>query len=324
MKHTQKQKKIVVIGGGTGVFTVLSGLRDLPYELTAVVSMADDGGSTGRLREEFGMLPPGDIRRALVALSHTDNKMLAELFSYRFDKGNGLAGHNFGNLMIAALERITGSFEDAVSETGKILGVQGRVLPVTTVKTSLRVELEDGRIVKGEGNIDVPKHDGNLKIIRTWLAPKARINPVAREAVLAADAVIIGPGDLYTSLVPNLLVNGMVAALKKTEAKVIYVVNLMTKFGETNGFNAADFAKVIESYVGIGTVDYCLVNDKMPSAVRLRAYAEELSEPVAINNEWFGIGMKLAVVDLLRAQGFLRHDSMKLAKAIASIISLVP
>ncbi len=310
----------MVIGGGTGVFTVLLGLRNLPYELTAVVSMADDGGSTGRLREEFGMLPPGDIRRALVALSYTDNKMLAELFAYRFDKGVGLAGHNFGNLMIAALEHITGSFEKAVTETGKMLGVRGSVLPVTLTKTFLQAELEDGKIVRGEGNIDVPKHDGNLRIARTWLAPRAKINPAARAAILAADAVIIGPGDLYTSLVPNLLADGMVGVLQKTHAKVIYVVNLMTKFGETNGFNAADFIRVIERYVGRGVIEYCLVNSRAPSAVRLRAYAEELSELVvaSVNNQ--EVAPKVILTDLLRSRGFLRHDSAKLARAIVAVL----
>ena len=240
-----KDKKIVVIGGGTGVFTMLTGLRRYFNNLTAVVTMADDGGSTGILREEFGILPPGDVRRSLVALARTDNEVLAHLFNYRFQEGSGLSGHSFGNLMLTALERITGSFDGAIKEASRILAVQGQVLPVTLKKGNLYAELEDGAIIKGETNIDIPKHDGNLKIKKVWLKPKVSANAEALEAIMKADAVIIGPGDLYTSIVPNLLVDGVVKALNKTKAKKIYFVNLMTKFGETNGFKASDFVKTL-------------------------------------------------------------------------------
>ncbi|MDP1719188.1 MAG: YvcK family protein, partial [bacterium] len=168
-------KKIVVIGGGTGIFPILLGLKKHFSDITAIVTTADEGGSSGILREEFGILPPGDVRRALIALSSSDNKMLSELFNYRFQEGSGLSGHSFGNLMITALERITGSFDKAVSEAGKILAVQGRVLPVTLDKASLMAELENGEIVKGETNIDIPKHDGRLKIKKVWLKPEASL-----------------------------------------------------------------------------------------------------------------------------------------------------
>mgnify|MGYP001559404546 FL=1 len=241
-------KKIVVIGGGTGVFTVLSGLKKYFSDLTAVVTMADDGGSAGILREEFGILPPGDIRRALIALSDSDNEILSKLFAYRFSEGRGLTGHSFGNLMLTALERITGDFNTAIAEASRILSVSGRVFPVTLTRTSLHAELEDGRVIMGETNIDVPSHDGNLKIRKVWLAPSADMNPAVGAAIREADAVIIGPGELYTSLVPNVLVRGLPEALKKSKAKKIYVTNLMTKFGETNHFKASDFLAAMENY----------------------------------------------------------------------------
>lgn len=311
-------KKIVVIGGGTGVFTVLSGLKNYDTDLTAVVTMADDGGSTGILREEFGILPPGDIRRALVALSRSDNKILSELFNYRFQEGAGLVGHNFGNLMITALERLTGDFSLAIQEAARILSVKGKVVPVALQAPRLFAELENGKVIKGETNIDIPGHDGRLRIKRIWLEPKAKLNPAAQNALLAAEAIVVGPGDLYTSIVPNLLVEGMKAALKKSRAKKIYVVNLMTKFGETNGFRAEDFLRVITDIIGDGVLDYVVVNNKKPNLHRLKKYAEEKAMFVAWENlpkapmPIFG--------DFLRAEGFLRHDPDKLAKTILSLI----
>lgn len=315
----KSDKKIVVIGGGTGVFTALSGLRRYFSDLTAIVTMADDGGSTGVLREEFGILPPGDVRRALIALGSADNAMLAKLFNYRFAEGKGLSGHSFGNLMLAALERVTGSFPRAIAEAGKMLGVEGRVLPVTLTKTRLHAELENGSIVDGEANIDVPAHDGRLRISRVWLKPRARVAPEAREAIIDADAVLIGPGDLYTSIVPNLLVSGMPEALRKSKAKKIYVVNLMTKFGETNGFVASDFTRVLEMYLGHGVLDVVVANSNVPARTRLAPYVREGAELVRINGGHVPKGARLVRADLLRARGFLRHDSEKLARVVKKI-----
>src|SRR3989338_10208038 len=239
-----KRKKIVVIGGGTGTFTVLSGLKKYPVELTAIVSMADDGGSTGVLRDEFGMLPAGDIRRALVALSSYPEKFLTDLFTYRF-RDSEVDGHNFGNLILVALERVTGSFEHAVAAASRLLDVRGRVLPVTFSDVRLYAELENGEIIKGETNIDIPKHDGRLLIRRVWLQPKGRANPKALNAIMNADMIIIGPGYLFTSIIPNFLVSGIQNALWKSKAKKVYVANLMTKYGETNGFSGADFLAVL-------------------------------------------------------------------------------
>lgn len=316
----KSDKKIVVIGGGTGVFTALSGLRRYFSDLTAIVTMADDGGSTGVLREEFGILPPGDVRRALIALSSADNAMLAKLFNYRFAEGKGLSGHSFGNLMLAALERVTGSFQHAIEEAGKMLGVEGRVLPVTLTKTRLHAELENGKIVDGEANIDVPTHDGHLKISSVWLKPPARITPEARGAIMKADAVLIGPGDLYTSIIPNILVAGVPEALRKSKAKKIYVVNLMTKFGETNGFVASDFTRVLERYLGKGVLDVVVANSHTPASARLAPYVREGAELVKINGGHVPKGARLVRADLLRARGFLRHDSVKLARVVKKVV----
>ncbi|MBI2035506.1 MAG: YvcK family protein [Candidatus Liptonbacteria bacterium] len=312
------KKKIVVIGGGTGVFTVLSGLKNYSTDLAAVVNMSDDGGSTGILREEFGILPPGDIRRALVALSRSDNKILSDLFNFRFNKGAGLTGHNFGNLMITALERITGDFASAIHEASKILSVDGRVIPVTLNNSKLYASLEDGTLIKGETNIDIPNHDGRLKIKKVWLRPGAQINPKAKKAILDARAVIIGPGDLFTSIMPNLLVAGMKEALRASKAKKIYIVNLMTKFGETNGFSAEDFIKVISDAIGGESLDYVIINNKMPSLARLKKYAEEKS--LLISHGDLPPKPTPIVGDFLRNRELIRHDPDKLAKTILSLI----
>lgn len=328
MKHKEKKNpQIVVIGGGTGVFTVLSGLKKYPVDLTAVVTMADDGGSTGVLREEFGILPPGDVRRVLVALSHSSDHMMADLFNYRFREG-GLLGHTFGNIMLTALERLTGSFEAAVIEAAKLLRVRGMVFPVTLDHVRLCAELEDGSVIRGETNIDIPRHNGNLKIVRVFLDSPARINTRARDAILVSDMVVIGPGDLYTSIVPNLLVQGMPDAIRKSRAKKIYVANLMTKWGETMGFHVEDFIRVIENYVGRHVLDYVCINTKRPSANRRRMYEKESSEFVAIaesSPDTFATrrsAKKPTPIfgDFLRRRGFVRHDPERLAKVLVSLL----
>lgn len=315
-------KNVVVIGGGTGVYTVLSGLKKYPYNLSAVVSMADDGGSTGVLREEFGTLPPGDIRRALVALSATDNEIVAKLFNYRF-KGKGtLSGHSMGNLLLTALEKITGSFESAVEEAVKILNVEGKVIPVTLEKTSLHAELEDGSIVSGEKNIDIPKHDGSKQIKRVFLKPNVPANPDAVKAILDADVVILGPGDLYTSILPNLIIKDIASAIHKTHGKVVYIVNIMTKYGETYNFRASDFVRVIQSHLGEGVVDYCIVNTEKPTGAILERYEEDHEEPVQFDKNYF-TDNKLQIItgEYLRKGKFLRHNPTKIAKDLAEIIN---
>ncbi|MEK7478802.1 MAG: gluconeogenesis factor YvcK family protein [Patescibacteria group bacterium] len=321
MRSNKNNKKIVVIGGGTGVFTVLTGLKPCFDNLTAIVTMADDGGSTGILREEFGILPPGDIRRALIALSTTNDKMLAQLFSYRFEQGLGLTGHTFGNLLITVLERITNDFEEAVDEAGKILSIKGKVIPVTLGNARLVAELENSQKIIGETNIDIPKHDGHLKIKKVSLKPAVKINPNAKKAIMEADAVIIGPGDLYTSIIPNLLVGGMRETLKKTKAKVIYMSNVMTKFGETNDFKASDFIKTVSDYLGKDVLDYAVVNNKKPSFKKIASYVKERSDFVEPDADLKKTG-KTSVIkaDLLRSGKFIRHDPKKICSLIKMLV----
>lgn len=318
----KSRKKIVVIGGGTGVFTTLTSLRPYFNNLTAIVTMADDGGSTGILRENFGILPPGDIHRALIALSGSNNEMLSKLFSYRFKQGIGLTGHSFGNLLITALERITKDFEKAINEAGKILSIEGKVIPITLGDTRLIAELGNGQIIKGENNIDIPKHEGNIKIKKVWLEPKAKINSNAKKAILSADVVIIGPGDLYTSIIPNILVGGTKQALKKTKAKIIYFSNIMTKFGETNNFQASDFIKTIISYLGKGVLDYAIVNNKKPSFKKRAVYIKKNSDFVEpdFNLEKINKDISIIKTDLLRPGKFIRHDSNKLGRLIKMLV----
>lgn len=314
-------KKVVVIGGGTGVFTVLTGLREYPdLKLSAIVSMADDGGSTGVLREEFGTLPTGDIRRALVALSGSNREILSQLFNYRFDKNSSLKGHTVGNILLTALEKITGSFPDAIAEAVKILNVKGRVIPVTLEQARLVAELSDGTKILGETNIDIPKHDGKKRISKLSLSMKADANPTAIKEIKNADAIVLGPGDLYTSIIPNLLITGVADAIKNSHGKVIYNINIMTKFGETNGFNGSDFIKIIEEYLGQNIIDYVSINTKKPKGSIVKRYEKENVEFV-IDDLQNPKKPKIARGDFLRHGMFLRHDPEKLAKKLYSIIN---
>ncbi len=321
MPHSIKRKKsIVVIGGGTGSFMVLSALRDYPVNLSSIVSMADSGGSTGRLRDQYGVLPPGDVRRALVALSDT-SQILRDLFNYRFSTGD-LKEHSFGNIFLTALEKLTGNFADAVSVASKILNIKGEVLPVTLDNTTLYAQLATGVVIKGETNIDVPKHNPEIPIKDVWLDPSGKINPQAKRAILAADMIVVGPGDLFTSIIPNLLVEGMVAAIKKSKAKRVYICNLMTKFGETHGFKAQDFVDTINKYLGKGILDYAIFNNKKPSAGVLRRYLQENSHFVDITNlDTNNKQPKFILADLLDPGQFVRHNPRKkLAKLIISLL----
>lgn len=319
-------KRVVVIGGGTGVFSVLSGLKHFPYELHAIVSMADDGGSTGVLREEFGMLPPGDIRRALVALSDADNKILSELFNFRFAEDSSLKGHSLGNLLLTALEKITGSFQTAIREAVKILNVKGDVIPVTLESTRLYAQLENGKVIKGETNIDIPKHDGRLKIKRIFLKPAVKSNPDAIAAIKKADFIILGPGDLYTSILPNLVVGDIAKAIVSSSAKKIYIVNIMNKFGETFGFSASDFLRVIQEHLGRKAIDYCVVNTEKAKRELLARYQKEKDDFVPYDKSNFRKDIfnreikNVFSARLLREGEFLRHDPEKLARLLARII----
>lgn len=319
-------KKIAVIGGGTGTYNVLTGLKEYPVELCAIVSMVDSGGSSGRLRDEFGVLPPGDVRRCLLALSDLplEKVSLRQLFEYRFGNGRGLKGHSFGNLLLTALTEITGREDLAIKEAAKILDVKGEVLPVTLESSNLCVRLEDGTIIKGETNIDIRRVRPDIKILDVFLDPPVKIFPGAKKAILASDLIILGPGDLYTSVMPNLLVEGITEAIAKSTGKLVYVCNLMTKHGETDGFACSDFIKEILRYLGSAAKKMAVVlanNDfSVPKKV-LERYQEEKSFPVKIDIEKCKkLTPKLIAKPLAAAGQLWRHDSLKLAKTIMEVI----
>ena len=308
-----KKKNFVVIGGGTGLFTLLKGLRTYPINITAIVTMSDSGGSSGVLRDEQGVLPPGDTRRCLVALANS-NKLMRDLFNYRFEEG-GLEGHSFGNLFITALSKVTGSFERAIKESGKILSVYGRVIPVTVDDVNLCAELKDGSIVKGEGNISFPDYDASVGIKRVYFDNEARATSSALRAIANADAIVIGPGSLFTSIVPNLLVNGIVKAIRKSKATKFYISSLMTQFTETHSFSAKDHLDVVESYLGKEVIDYILVNNKMPDQKLLEKYAEEHSYLVENDLE----DDRVVFDDFINERILVRHNSKKLGKKIIDV-----
>lgn len=313
-----KHKKIVTVGGGTGSFTVLKGLKNYPVAITAIVTMFDSGGSSGILRDEFGVLPPGDVRRCLIALSE-EEAVLRKLFMFRFEKDSSVSGHSFGNLFLTALSNIFKDDDLAIEKAGELLNIKGRVLPVSLNKSNLIAFLKDGTVIKGETNIDIPKHNGENKIAKIILEPKARLNPKARLAILQADYIVIGPGDLYTSVIPNFLVGGMAEAIQESKAKKVYVTNLMTKWGETHGLSASDCAKEILSYAHIPKFDYIICNNKKMSEKTLRSYAKEKKFPMVIDGTINKFGRKIVFAPLWKEKGIVRHDSDALAKIIVSL-----
>jgi len=325
-------KNVVVIGGGTGTFTVLSALKKYDdLNLSAIVSMADDGGSTGRLRDELGVLPPGDVRQCLVALSESD-VLMRDLFNYRFSNG-GLEGHNFGNLFISALEKITGNFDAAIEALEKILKIKGKVIPVTLDKVKLFAEFENGEMVVGEGNIDTSKSLLSKRVKRFFLNPKGKINSKAKEAVREADFIIIGPGDLYTSIIPNFLVDDFTKRVRSSKAKKIYLCNLMTKFGHSDNFCVSDFVGEIEKYLGSDCLDFVIYNNKKPSEELIKKYARkkeyfvnydekefENKKFTALGRDLIGKGRhKQSSADKLQ-RTLVRHDFEMLGKTITSLI----
>lgn len=325
MRKEQSEMKcnITTIGGGTGTFNVLSGLgQDRRLNLAAIVSVADSGGSTGELRDEFGILPPGDVRRAIVALAE-DTEVVRRLFEYRFKEGKRIAGHTIGNLLLTALTDIMGDFERGIEELSDMFEVHGKVIPVTLDNVSLGVTLENGHRILGETDIDVPKHDPNIPIRDAFLLGGGRLNSRAKEAIDNSDYVILGPGDLYTSLIPNLLCKGMVEAIRNTGAKVIYVCNIMTKHGETDGFAVEDFVRVIEEYLGEGVIDYLLVNNGELRGDLLKKYEMEGKIPVRLHDRESLIrkGIKIVERDFTSETDYIRHDPRKLARTVEDFAS---
>lgn len=303
--------RIVTIGGGTGQFTLLSGLKRLPdAELTAVVSMADSGGSSGRLRDELGALPPGDVLKALLALSDLPGDVARDLLQHRFAEG-ALGGHTSGNMLLTMLASYSGSFLEAVRGLGDMLKVHGTVLPVTTGNITLRARLEDGTVLVGETAIDVPATAVRSRIAEVWLEPNALALPHVAGAIKSADLVVLGPGDLYTSVIPVLLVRGVAEALRETHARLVYVCNTMTKPGETDGYTASQFTEAVERVLQRG-VDAVVVNAAHPDAVVAGRYAAAGSFPVENDLS----GTRVIAADLLRKAELARHDPEKLAAAV--------
>ena len=316
--------RLACLGGGTGLFTLLSGLKTLVgLTLSSIVSMSDDGGSTGRLRHIFGILPPGDVRRSLVALS-TAPDLLNELMQYRFEKGAGLEGHNLGNLLLTALHEIRGSMVDSVKSLGEILNIQGQVIPVTETVNTLHAELANGQVVKGESHIGLFDELHSVSPIqRIWQEPPALANPDAIEALFNAKYIILGPGDLFTSIIVNLIVDGIRDAIVSSRAKKIYICNVMTKPGETMDYQISDHIREIVRYLGSDVLDYVICSATEFSSESLAAYAKQNQYPVMEKNrEKISAVTKAEVLfeDVASETVLVRHDSLKLATAVKKII----
>lgn len=321
--------KIVVIGGGTGSFTLLQGIKEYARDVTALVNMADDGGSTGQLRDELGVLPPGDVRQCLVALSPTPK--VRDLFNYRFDEGS-FKGHAFGNLFLTALEKMTGSFAEAVELAGDVLKIDGRVEPITLSNVQLCAEGADGEPIKGEFTIahaEIARHPN------IWLEPEAEANPAAIQAILDADMVVISPGNLYGSLAPALVIDGVQHALRETRATCVFVCNLVSKPGPTDGFGVIDFASEIERLAGSEFLDYVVFNTDEPSEELMKKYAHDgelvvgydIAELKKQHYQYRGVPVLAKEVwrgdqssdPIAAARSFIRHDPDAVARQLMRI-----
>lgn len=312
-RHLEKGPKIVVIGGGTGLSTLLSGLKHYTTNLTAIVTMADDGGSSGRLRQEFDMLPPGDIRNCLVALADTE-PLMQQLFQYRFAEESALKGHSFGNLFITAMTKITGDFERAVQASSKVLAIRGRVVPSTNTKVRLAAELDDGSVTLGESAIS----KSAIPIRRIYLEP-ATCQPTteALQAIREAQAVVLGPGSLYTSIIPNVLIEGMVDAIVQSKALKIYVCNVMTQSRETNGYRASDHIRALVAHSNPGIIQLGLVNTEPVPPLLLEKYRQEEAFPVEADCDRIReLGYQVVAQGLISTENYVRHDPEKVAKLI--------
>jgi uncharacterized cofD-like protein len=331
----KKRKNVVTIGGGTGTFVLLSGLKKYPVNLSAILSMADDGGSTGVLRDELGVLPPGDIRQGLVALSES-SQLMRNLMNYRFENG-GLEGHSFGNIFLSALEKVGGSFIKGIEEVGKILNIRGEVIPVSEEDMRLIVKLKNGKILQGETQLDHNKEIRRIGIEKIYLKKKVKACKKALERVKKADIIVIGPGDLYGSILPNFLVEGIAKAILKSKAKIIYNCNLTNRKGQTDGFGLADYVDLLERYLGGQRIDLVTYNLRRPPRQILERYKRKEGKGVWVESDDKknkGRRYKVIKADLLsrkiakssksdkiaQTRSLIRHDPDKLAKLIFSLL----
>lgn len=315
-----KGPRIVVIGGGTGLSMLLGGLKQYTSNITAIVTVADDGGSSGRLRQEFDVLPPGDIRNCLVALAEAE-PLMGKLFQFRFSEGGDLAGHSFGNLFITAMTKVTGSFDTAIKESSKILAIRGRVLPSTLENTTLVAEHSDGSLTEGESQI--PRAGKPVK--RVFLRPvNARPTEEAIVEIARADVIVLGPGSLYTSIMPNLLVGKIYQEIIASKAVKIYVCNVMTQKGETDDYKASDHLKAILAHSAPGIVDYCVINTAKIPEDTLRKYEAEDAHPVIPDPDNIRkLKARPVEAHIASVKGYVRHDSTKLAKIIVDLVMSV-
>lgn len=320
-KRAPRGLNVVALGGGTGLSTLLRGLkeyvtrrRDDPIsDLTAIVTVTDDGGSSGRLRREHRILPPGDIRNCMVALSQ-DEALLGHLFQYRFHAGRGLVGHNFGNLFLAALTHVTGDFAEAVRVSSKVLAIRGRIFPSTVSLVSLVATMEDGRRVHGETRITASRR----RIKKIALLPRSvRPLPKAIEAIRQADLILLGPGSLYTSIIPNLLIPEIANAIGKSKAPRVYIANLMTQPGETTGYALSDHLRAIEAHTRRRVIDWVVANREAVSPDVAKRYRRQNALPVKIDlPEIQELGYRVILDNLLEEHGLIRHNSARLARLV--------
>lgn len=315
-RRLNRGPKIVAIGGGTGLSTLLRGLKQYSANITAIVTVADDGGSSGRLRREIGVLPPGDIRNCLAALAD-EEKLLTELFQYRFKAGDGLSGHSFGNLFLTVMTEVTGDLERAIAASSKVLAVRGKVLPATLTDVCLWAELSDGRMIKGESKIT--EANGQISLIGCD-PPNPTALPAAVKAIEEADCIIIGPGSLYTSVIPNLLVPGIREAIAKVKVPRIYICNIMTEVGETDNYTVSDHLRAIDQVCGQRVFDAVLAQKISPSELALKRYAAENCHPVYLDREEVSrMGCFLVLANVMSENeitGYVRHDPQRLARVL--------
>jgi len=319
-KQLSRGPKIVTVGGGTGLSVLLSGLKEYTSNITAIVTVADDGGSSGRLRQQFDILPPGDIRNCLVALADAST-LMRDLFQFRFDQSSELSGHNFGNLFITVMTRLTGDFEKAIKETSKVLALRGQVIPSTLNNVALVAQHKDGTTTEGEDRI--PK--AHLPIDKVYLRPGSSVaTPEAIKAIEEAQVIVLGPGSLYTSIIPNLLIKEITDSIVDSGAIKIYVCNAMTQPGETDGYSASDHIKALIRHSHARILDYCILNTGEISKDTLKRYAQEDSYPVVNDTKKIeSMGYRIIEDDIIIAKDVVRHDPLKLAEVIISFIEEV-
>ena len=316
----ERGPKITAIGGGTGLSTMLRGLKKYTKNLTAVVTVADDGGGSGVLRRDIGMPPPGDIRHCMESLANVE-PIMERLLTYRFQEGS-LAGQSFGNLILAALNGVTGSFEEAVAQMSQVLVITGRILPVTSADVQLEAVFENGARVVGESKISSFKKEQDCRIAHVALLPeRPAALPAALQAIREADLILMGPGSLYTSVIPNLLVEGVVEAICRSEALKIYVCNIMTQEGETEGYTAADHVDALLSHGAPGLVDLCLANSAPVRPGLVEKYREEDAAPILVDRERIrAMGLELEEYPVASEGGdYARHDPDRLAAAVLDV-----